>query len=408
MFRGERRDGDDRCEGMAANAATDGGTGLVGAGLKPAPTTDAKAGTRLRARIAAMLYCVDVWGAAMDAAIARLESAIEGLLAEGRLAGFSVGIVRGGALVYARAFGVRSLETREPVTERSLFHLASVSKPFVATALVQLADRGALALAAPVVEYLPYFRLADERYPLLTIEQLLSHVSGMPDTDDYGWDRPEYDDGALERYVRSLTGERLIGDPGAQFAYSNMAYEVLGDVIAKVSGRSFEDYLRDHILRPLAMDRSTFLRAEVPPALAVTPHTGEGRLAVGAVYPYNRAHGPSSTLHSNPVEMGRWIVANLRRGELDGARILDAASYDLLWHPAHATWRPDRQIGLSWFIDRHAGRRRISHDGEDDGFTSYCAIFPDDAAGVVWMTNRDTADEATLIPTGCDAALGIE
>jgi CubicO group peptidase (beta-lactamase class C family) len=343
----------------------------------------------------------------VDAAIARFEATIAGMLAAGRLVGLSVGIVREGRLAYTGEFGVRSLATREPIAKESLFHLASVSKPFVATALAQLAERGEIALDDPVVAHLPYFRLADERYPTLTIAQFLSHISGMPDTEDYAWERPEEDEGALERYVRGLTGERLIGDPGAQFAYSNIAYEVLGDVIAKVSGQSFEDYIRDHILRPLGMDQSTFLRAEVPPALAVAPHTGEGRLEVSAVYPYNREHAPSSTLHSNPAEMARWIITNLRRGELEGTRILDAASYDRLWHPVHATWRPDKQIGLSWFIDRHAGRRRISHDGEDDGFTSYCAIFPDDDAGVVWMTNRDTADEATLIPAGCDAALGI-
>jgi CubicO group peptidase (beta-lactamase class C family) len=155
------------------------------------------------------------------------------------------------------------------------------------------------------------------------------------------------------------------------------------------------------------MDQSTFLRAEVPPALAVTPHDGEERPQVSAIYPYNREHAPSSTLHSNPVEMGRWIVANLRRGELDGGRILDAASYDQLWHPAHPTGRGDEQIGLSWFIDRHAGRRRISHSGGDVGFCSYCAIFPDDDAGVVWMANWDHADEDTLVTAGCDAALGI-
>jgi CubicO group peptidase (beta-lactamase class C family) len=343
----------------------------------------------------------------MDAAIARLEATVAEMIADGRLAGVSVGIVRDGKLAWSGAFGVRDLETCEPVTERSLFHLASVSKPFVATALVQLAERGAVALDAPVVDYLPYFKLDDERYRLLTIRQMLCHVSGMPDAEDYGWDRPEYDDGALERYVRGLTGEQLIGDPGAQFAYSNIAYEVLGDVIAKVSGQTFEDYLRDHILRPLGMETSTFLHSEVPPELTLTPYNGGEPLQVSPVYPYNRAHGPSSTLHSNPREMARWIVANLQGGELDGTRILSPESHALLWQPAHETWRPDRQIGLSWFIDDHAGQRRISHDGEDDGFTSYCAIFPDANAGVIWMTNRDTADEATLIPLSCDAALGI-
>ena len=342
----------------------------------------------------------------MDAAITRLEATFGEIVADGRLVGQSVGVVRDGELAYAGAFGVRNIETREPVTERSLFHLASVSKPFVATALVQLAERGKLALDAPVVEYLPYFRLADERYPTLTIRQMLRHVSGMPDVEDYGWERPEYDEGALERYVRSLTGERLIGPPGSQFAYSNIAFEVLGNVIAKVSGQAFEAYLRDQILRPLGMAQSTFLRTEVPAALAVTPHVGSDQPKVSSVYPYNRAHAPSSTLHSNPVEMGRWIVANLRRGELDGARILAAASYDPLWHPTHPTGRPGEQIGLSWFIDRYAGHRRISHSGGDTGFRSYCALFPDDNAGVVMMTNRDEVDEATLVTVACDAALG--
>lgn len=341
----------------------------------------------------------------MDAAIGRFTTLVTEMVADGRLVGLSAGIVREGRLAYAGAFGVRDLETRAPVTEQTLFHLASVSKPFVATALVQLAERGSVALDAPVVDYLPYFRLADERYPLLTIRQMLSHISGMPDADEFGWDRPAYDEGALERYVRSLSDERLIGPPGGQFAYSNIAYEVLGDVIAKASGQSFEEYMRVQILWPLGMEQSTFLRAEVPAALAVTGHTGDGQLEA-SVYPYNREHGPSSTLHSNPLELARWIITNLHQGELDGARILDPVSHDLLWQPVHEAGRADRQVGLSWFIDEHAGRRRISHDGEDDGFTSYCAIFPDENAGVVWLTNRDTADEATLIPAACDAALG--
>ncbi len=178
-------------------------------------------------------------------------------------------------------------------------------------------------------------------------------------------------------------------------------------MIAKVSGQAFEEYLRDRVLRPLGMAQSTFLRTEVPPALAVTPHVGSARPEISLVYPYNRAHAPSSTLHSNPVEMGRWIVANLRRGELDGARILEEQSHDLLWQPTHRTGWGDTQVGLSWFIDDYAGHRRIRHDGEDTGFISYCALFPDDNAGVVMMTNRDEVDEAALVTAACDAALGI-
>ena len=187
------------------------------------------------------------------------------------LAGMAIGIVKEGEIVFARGFGKRNLESGEPVTERSLFHVASVSKPFVATAIMQLWEAGRLDLDAPVTDYLPYFGLQGREAGQITIRQMVNHTSGMPDTDEYQWHQPEYDDGALERYVRSLAGEEMVAAPGQRFSYSNVAYEVLGDVIAKVSGQSFEAYVQEHILDRLGMKDSTFLRRDVSPDLATTP-----------------------------------------------------------------------------------------------------------------------------------------
>src|SRR5438270_8663422 len=119
---------------------------------------------------------------------------------------------------------------------------------------------------------------------------MLSHTSGMPDTEEYGWDRPEYDDGALERYVRSLETLSLIAAPGERYAYSNITFEVLGDVIAKVSGMPFEEYVRREILAPLGMVRSTLLVREADSSLLASPHvpTGAGEVVVSEVFPYNR------------------------------------------------------------------------------------------------------------------------
>jgi CubicO group peptidase (beta-lactamase class C family) len=113
--------------------------------------------------------------------------------------------------------------------------MPSISKPFVATAIMQLVEKGKIDLDAPVVTYLPYFKLDSEQYKVITIQHMLSHVSGMPDVMDYEWDKPQYDAGALERYVRSLAEEKTRRKPGENFAYSNMAFECLGNVIAKVS-----------------------------------------------------------------------------------------------------------------------------------------------------------------------------
>ncbi|MFC2166129.1 serine hydrolase domain-containing protein, partial [Acidobacteriota bacterium] len=193
---------------------------------------------------------------------AKLEPIIKNVIETYDLPGLAIGIVNENKIVYARGFGYKHIETRKPITATTLFHMASISKPFVATAVMQLVEQGKIDLEAPVTKYLPYFKLDDERYKDITIQQMLSHVSGMPDVLDYEWDNPVYDEEALERYVRSLTDRKMRFDPGQKFAYSNMAFESLGDVIGKVSGMSFADYEKKHILNPAGMKKSTFLKPE--------------------------------------------------------------------------------------------------------------------------------------------------
>src|SRR5262249_41860482 len=152
------------------------------------------------------------------------------------------------------------------------------------------------------------------------------------------------------RYVRSLTGKSLRWEPGKKFAYSNMAFEVLGDLVAKVAGKSFEDYAEAEILKPVGMTSSTLLYKKANPALLADGHTlVAGKAKPIAHYPYNRAHTPSSNLHSNVEDMTLWMLANINRGELDGKRILRSSTYDVMWKPAAAV--PNRgHVGISWFL----------------------------------------------------------
>lgn len=179
----------------------------------------------------------------------KLQPVLEKLIHEQQVPGFAISVVEDNRVVYAAAFGVKNVtRSDDPITTRSLFHMASITKTFVATSIMQLVEAGKIDLDAPLVKYLPYFRMADERYKIITIRQMVTHTSGIPDVDDYEWSKPQYDDGALERYVRSLSNLKLDFAPGQRFQYSNMAFEVLGDVIAKVSGESFDDYVQHHIL----------------------------------------------------------------------------------------------------------------------------------------------------------------
>jgi CubicO group peptidase (beta-lactamase class C family) len=335
--------------------------------------------------------------------------------------GLCLSVVKDGEMAYAKAFGVKSLLTGERTTVDSLFHMASLTKPLVATSIMQLVERGVVGLESPVVEYLPYFRLRDVRYETITVGQMVNHTSGMPDVRDYEWSNPVYDDGALERYVRSLTDETLMATPGEEYHYSNMAYEVLGDVISKVSGDTFESYVEGQILAPLKMKGSTLLKRRANPRLLTAPHVvGNGGVAVSEVFPYNRMHAPSSTLISSVVDMARWALANLNRGELDSRRILEESSYDLLFEP----WRDPRKNGLGsrttdhgghdtgngwgWFHGEHRGRRVVYHGGRDTGFRSYIALLQEESLAVVCSCNFDQAPIVSIANTALDVLLGFE
>jgi CubicO group peptidase (beta-lactamase class C family) len=326
---------------------------------------------------------------------AELEPKIAEVIKSGRLPGFAIGVVKNGKLIYAKGFGVAKLGASTPVTSRSLFHMASVTKTFVATAVMQLVEQGKIDLDSPITKYLPYFKMDDERYRDIKVRQMLSHTSGIPDTTNYHWDQPEYDDKALERFVRSTANQKLIFAPGEKFAYSNTAYEILGDLIAKVSGETFEDYVQHHILTPLGMKDSTLLVRQANASLLTSPHVEEGgQLVVSKVFPYNRAHAPSSTLYSNIDDMSRWAIANLNHGEFEGRRILKRETAELMWQPVVSA--SNMKEGISWFTKDLQGHRLVMHDGGDIGFQSRLLLAPDDSVAVIAMANYAAGDKDNL------------
>jgi CubicO group peptidase (beta-lactamase class C family) len=168
----------------------------------------------------------------------------------------------------------------------------------------------------------------------------------------------------------------------------------LGDVIAKVSGQSFEDYMQENILTPLEMENSTFLKQEVPTELETTPHYISG--SISEVYPYHRAHAPSSTLHSNVLEMSNWAIANMNRGTFNDKQILKESSYDLLWNP-YTQLSEERSIGLGWFIGTPGEQYRIFHSGADVGFRTSFVMLPEESIAVIILANNERADPREMV-----------
>ena len=342
---------------------------------------------------------------------------VESFLRSHDAAGVAVAVVRDEEVV-ARGFGVRDVASGAPVTPETMFHLASVSKPFVATAVVSLAtgrDAGepVLDLDAPITDWVPELVLADGREGEVTARRLLSHSSGLPDVADYGWHDPQLGDDALSEFARSLSGWRLQAEPGTAFSYSNAGFELLGLLLSRAAGSTFEDAVRTLVLTPLGMRDSTFLRSEVPAHLAAAPHVGMPLSVPEGAYPYTRRHAPSSTLHSNLVEMCRWMVAHFEpavvaAGRSDGqwAR-LDAGLRDLMWQPVLPVGNPpwEEAVALGWLVGSYRGQRTLSHSGADPGFMSRLVLVPERRTGVVVLANSNTVPASAIAKAALDIAL---
>lgn len=346
-----------------------------------------------------------------------LEAIVQDFADQHRLPGLAAGVWRRGEITLRMCVGNQDGPGSPPIDGETVFHLASVTKPFVATAVMQLVAADKMCLDCPLQRYLPYFSMQGPGADRITIRQLLTHTAGMGDTSDFGWTTPEYDDGAVERYVRSLASVRLEFVPGSQWRYSNRGFDVLADAIAKADGRPFETVIQQRILTPLGMRRSTLLMTDIDSSRMALGHRRDGSLV--GYYPYNRRHAGSSTLHSTLDDMLLWAAANLGRGALHQRRILPTTAYEELWHPywdiratiAEQTRRAGYEfpydrlaIGLSWFLPVQEGRQLVYHSGSDPGFASNILLSPSEQVGVVVLINASGADPRALSRSLLDAA----
>ncbi len=329
----------------------------------------------------------------------------------------AVAVVRDDEVV-TRGFGVRDVDTGAPVTPETMFHLASVSKPFVATAVVALATArndtaAALDLDAPIVEWVPEFTLADGRAREVTARGLLSHTSGLPDVADYGWHDPQLDDDALSEFARSLSGWRLRSEPGSAFSYSNAGFELLGLLLSRVTGTTFEDGDATAGPRP-----TRDARQHVPAqrgARSPGGLTARGDAAGGArgrlpVHPAPCPQLDPALQPGRDVPMAdgppRADRGGCRGSEEQWAR-LDPELVDRMRQPVVQVGEPpwDESAALGWAVGTYRGHRTFGHSGFDPGFGSRLVVVPSRRTGVVVLANSNTVPASLITKAALDLAL---
>ncbi len=313
--------------------------------------------------------------------------------------GAQLGILRydadgsGGAEEVAVAtYGVLNIDTGLPVTPASVFQIGSITKVWTATVVMQLVDEGLADLDAPVVEVLPELRLADPDVTKhVTLRHLLNHTSGIDG--DVFTDTGRGDD-CIEKYVE-LLGEQTQNHPlGATWSYCNAGFSVLGRVIERLTGTTWDLALRDRLFTPLGLTRALTLPEDALLQAAAVGHvTHEGTKAVAPVWQLPRSIGPAGLVTASAEDVLAFARLHLAGGvAADGTRVLSEASTAAM--AEHQADLPDKYSlgdswGLGWIRFGWDGKRLYGHDGNTIGQAAFLRVLPEAGLAVTLLTDND-------------------
>lgn len=317
---------------------------------------------------------------------------------EWQVPGLAVAIIKGSDVVYAKGFGFRDVDKKLPATENTLFPIGSATKAFTTFVMGQLADEGKLDFDRPVINYLPEFRLYDtfltER---ITPRDLVTHRSGLPRHDLLWYGNTPR---TREDMVRRLAYLPNNKDLRSAWQYNNLMFLTAGVLEERLTGKSWEDNIRERILVPLGMKRTT---------LRNTDSEKDSDFALG--YRLNDENdtvermdfrdittmGPAGSICSSVTEMSEWVKLNLSDGAAGGKRLIKESTLQDLHTPQMSMGEGSPEnpqiipvgYAMGWFVDVFGGNRRLHHGGNIDGFSAMVAFLPREDVGVVVLTNMN-------------------
>ncbi|MGQ9916035.1 MAG: serine hydrolase [Bryobacteraceae bacterium] len=316
--------------------------------------------------------------------------------------GMAVLIVKDGKVVLSRGYGVRGLGDPAPVTPRTLFGIASHTKAFTAAAVALLVEEGKLRWDDRVIDHLPGFQMSD---PYVTremrIRDLFTHRSGLAlGAGDLMYFPPS--DLSRAEIVRRLRFVPLAYSFRERYAYDNLLYIVAGELIARVSGMSWDDFVRTRIFQPLGMKSTvTSIRALGTGDEIALPHAKDE----GVLRPLPLADsdnwGAAAGVITNLEDFSRWVRVQLGGGEIEGRRLFSEAQQKEMWTPVSIVpvRRAEGALGqvspwfsayaLGWNVSDYRGRRTVHHSGGLAGMVTRTVLVPDMRLGVAVFTNQE-------------------
>ena len=336
---------------------------------------------------AALLSLLPVAASAQDAS-ARFAAVRDTIRAVMQSAGFpsiSVAVAQGTNIVWEESFGFADRERQIAATTRTMYSLASISKPFTATALMTLVERGQVDLDRPANTYLgaAALRAFEGNAADATVRRVLTHTAGLPLHYQFFYDgvaKVESNDDAIAHYGI------LVYPPGETFFYSNLGYGILGHIVSRVSGRGYEAYLREQVLAPLGLSNSDVSTGKGLGKKAAVRYDNDLKPLLPYAFDHTAASGVWSSAN-DLVRFGMFHLGNTLRGQ---QQILKPETIERMQRSDAPADVPGQSRGWGWAIaEDDNGYRRVAHTGSMPGVSTILNLYPSEKLAIVVLANRN-------------------
>ena len=343
------------------------------------------------------------------------EAVAQQLVAGGRIPGLAVAIVQNGRVLSARGYGVTDARNGEPVDAHTVFRLASLSKSFAGTVTGMLVNDGVLRWDSHLTDYVPSFRMSmPGAAQQITVADILSHRMGLTHN---AFDRDLEGNANYHDLTLRMANAPMTCAPGDCYAYQNVAFSLVGDVVFAATGQFYSEEVVRRIFKPLGMhDASYGLEGIEASARWAKPHVrgGGGWVPLRPKPTYYRV-APAAGVNASISDMAQYLIAQTgHRPDVLPAPLLATLHSSLIETPGElrgASWRRTRLssagYALGWRVFDYAGHDLIFHGGAVQGYRGAMALLPDRDLGIAILWNSESALPSGLLPTIIDSALGL-
>lgn len=354
-----------------------------------------------------------------DKRFAGFDTAFARVLKDWHTAGFAVAVVVKDKVVYAKGFGYKNYESKIPVTENTLFAIGSCTKAFTASLIGMLSKDGKVDLDKPVRNYIPELKFYnDDMNNHITLRDMMCHRTGLPRHDVSWYLFPTHSRDTLIQRIQFMEPSAGIR---VKWQYNNFMFMMQGALEEKLTGKSWEDNIREKIFLPLGMNNSDASLGEWTKSSdeAFGYYVKSDSIIKKQDHYDIAAMSPAGSINSSVTDMAKWVTLWIHGGKLNGKEILPSNYINdaITMQMAIGGGLPEKETpdiyfsgyGFGWFLSSYRGHYRVEHGGNIDGFSASTGFYPTDSIGIIVLTNQNGSSVPSIVRNlVADKMLGLK